>query len=46
MSEIFKAKMKVNFILSKEEAEKDDNKNHPFVQSALELFDGRIIKEG
>ncbi|MFA6350449.1 MAG: DNA polymerase III subunit gamma/tau [Candidatus Omnitrophota bacterium] len=44
-SEILKANLKVNFILAKEESVKNDISFHPVVRSALDMFNGRVIKE-
>lgn len=45
ISDLLNAKLKVNFILSREESRKEDNGSHPFIKSALDMFGGRIIKE-
>jgi DNA polymerase-3 subunit gamma/tau len=45
MSELFNANLRVNFILSEESRQKEDNGNNPFIKSALEMFGGRVIKE-
>jgi len=45
LSELFNAAFRVNFILSEQLMQKEDNGNSPFIKSALEMFDGRVIKE-
>jgi DNA polymerase-3 subunit gamma/tau len=44
-SELFNANFRLNFILSQETKEKQNGENHPFIKSALEMFNGRVIKE-
>ncbi|MBI5145082.1 MAG: DNA polymerase III subunit gamma/tau, partial [Candidatus Omnitrophica bacterium] len=46
VSEIFNTDLRVNFILSQERVEREDAQEHPFVKSALDMFKGRIIREG
>jgi DNA polymerase-3 subunit gamma/tau len=46
ISGLFNADLKVNFILSHETRQKEEGRDHPFVKSALDMFKGRIIKEG
>lgn len=45
LSEVFRASLKINFILSKEtiEAEKDDSQESGFIRSALDAFKAKII---
>jgi len=43
--ELLNTNVRVNFILSAEEKQKDNSENHPFIKSALEMFNGRVIKE-
>lgn len=45
LSQIFNTNIKVNFILSKEPADKEETQDHTFIKSALEMFKGRLIKE-
>lgn len=45
MSELFNANLRVNFILSDESRQKEANGNNPFIKSALDMFQGRVIKE-
>jgi DNA polymerase-3 subunit gamma/tau len=45
ISEALNINLRVSFILSSEAKQKEDNRSHPFVKSALEMFGGRIIKE-
>jgi hypothetical protein len=42
---LFDAALSVNFILSAEGKQREDNKDSPFIKSALEMFNGRIINE-
>jgi hypothetical protein len=44
VSELFKGKVKINFILSQESAIKKEE-DAPFIKSALETFKGRVIRE-
>ena len=46
ISELFNTNFRVNFILSSEGKHKEEGKDNPFIKSALEMFNGRIIKEG
>lgn len=45
LSELFNVNLKVNFILSAQNLQKEDSEKNPFVKSALEMFEGRVIKE-
>ncbi len=45
ISELFNKSLRVNFILSTQARQKEDNEKNPFIKSALEMFGGRIIKE-
>jgi len=45
VSELFKTNLKLNFILTQETKSKDESENNPFIKSALEMFQGRVIKE-
>ena len=45
LSELFNVNLKVNFILSAQNLRKEDSEKNPFVKSALEMFEGRVIKE-
>jgi len=45
ISGLLNANLRVNFILTSEEKRKESSENHPFIKSALEMFDGRVIKE-
>jgi len=45
ISGLFNANVRVNFILSNEGKHKEEDKDNPFIKSALEMFNGRIIKE-
>ncbi|MFA4889509.1 MAG: DNA polymerase III subunit gamma/tau [Candidatus Omnitrophota bacterium] len=44
-SELLQENLRLNFILSQEYKPKDDIKSNPFVRSALDMFDGRVIRE-
>ncbi len=46
ISELFNASLKANFILSQEFKQKEDNQNNPFIKTALDMFGGKVIKEG
>lgn len=43
LCELFNARMKIHFILTKEEMHKDESESNPFLKSALEAFKGRIL---
>ncbi|MDD4980932.1 MAG: DNA polymerase III subunit gamma/tau [Candidatus Omnitrophica bacterium] len=45
LSELLNAGIRVNFILSKEVTQKNGHDADPFLKSALETFNGRVIKE-
>ncbi len=45
LSESLNTDLRVNFILSKESAHKDEHEHSPFIKSALDAFRGRVIKE-
>jgi len=44
-SELLNTNIRVNFILSKEVAEKSSSETSSFIKSALNTFNGRVIKE-
>ncbi len=44
-SELFNTNLRMNFILSQDHKRKDDSENTPFLKSALDMFNGRVIKE-
>jgi DNA polymerase III subunit gamma/tau len=44
--ELLKSNLRVNFILSQEMARTDSALDDPFLKSALEKFNGRVIREG
>ena len=44
-SELLNTNIRVNFILSKEVAQKDSHETNTFLKSALDMFNGRVIKE-
>jgi DNA polymerase-3 subunit gamma/tau len=46
LSELFKVDLRIVLTLSSQRKENEDGKNHPFVKSALEMFNGRVVKEG
>ncbi len=43
--ELFRTSLKVNFVLSQETKAKEESVNNTFVRSALDMFQGRVIKE-
>jgi len=43
--DLFHTDLKVNFILSQESRVKEDSENNSFIRSALDMFQGRVIKE-
>jgi DNA polymerase-3 subunit gamma/tau len=45
ISELMNANIKVNFVLSSQDKQKEDSEDHPFIKSAIEMFGGRIIKK-
>lgn len=45
LGELLNVHIGINFTLSKEIAEKNSRENDPFIKSALETFNGRVIKE-
>lgn len=45
LSDFFSSSLRVNFILSKEEAPKEEMKDDSFIKSVLNTFNGRVIKE-
>jgi len=46
LSELFHTGLKLNFVLSQEEKQQEDALQHPIVQSAMDMFNARVIKEG
>ena len=44
-SELLNTNIRVNFTLSKVVAEKNNNEASSFIKSALDTFNGRVIKE-
>ncbi|HLD82837.1 MAG TPA: DNA polymerase III subunit gamma/tau, partial [Candidatus Omnitrophota bacterium] len=44
-SELLNTNIRVNFTLSKEVAQKNGHEASPFIKSALDTFNGRVIKE-
>jgi len=46
LAELFHAGLKLNFVLSQEEKHPEDSLQHPTVQSAMDMFNARVIKEG
>jgi len=44
-SELFNTNLKINFVLSREEKKTEVTEEYPSVRSALEMFNGRLIKE-
>ena len=43
--ELFNINVRVNFVLSKETLQKEVEENNPLLRSALEAFQGRVIRE-
>ncbi|MBI4708072.1 MAG: DNA polymerase III subunit gamma/tau [Candidatus Omnitrophica bacterium] len=43
--DILKSRLRVNFNLSDEVVQEEEGLNHPFVKSALDMFNGRVVKE-
>jgi DNA polymerase III subunit gamma/tau len=46
LSELFHAGFKLNFVLSQEEKNAEATLQNPVVQSAMDMFNARVIKEG
>ncbi len=46
LSGLCKVNLRVNFILSKEEKLRDDTEISPSVKSALDIFNGKVVREG
>lgn len=46
LAELFHTGLKLNFVLSQEEKNPEDSLHHPIVQSAMDMFNARVIKEG
>jgi len=44
-SQVLNANLKVNFILAKEESIRNEVSHNPKIKSALDMFNGRVIKE-
>jgi len=44
--DLFHTGLKLNFVLSQEEKNTGDSLQHPAVQSAMNMFNARVIKEG
>lgn len=45
VSELVNARVRVNFVLSREEAAKKEGASNPFIKSVLDSFGGRVIAE-
>jgi DNA polymerase III subunit gamma/tau len=45
-SELCNADLRINFILTAEAKQNLDARSNPFIKSALEMFGGRVVKEG
>ncbi|MDD5432511.1 MAG: DNA polymerase III subunit gamma/tau [Candidatus Omnitrophica bacterium] len=43
--DIFSVNLRTDFILSEEQKHKENDENHPFLRSALDLFNGRVINK-
>lgn len=46
ISELVNAGVRVNFELSQETKSSDESENNPAIKSALEMFRGRVVREG
>lgn len=45
LSEILKTSLKINFILTQEKVQLDNHVDNPLIKTALQTFNGRVIKE-
>lgn len=45
-SELCNANLRINFVLTAEAQQNTDARSNPFIKSALEMFGGRVVKEG
>jgi hypothetical protein len=45
LASVLDSGLKINFVLSKEEKISADTEKHPFVRSALDMFNARLINE-
>ncbi|MDD5409295.1 MAG: DNA polymerase III subunit gamma/tau [Candidatus Omnitrophica bacterium] len=45
-SELCNTELRINFILAAQAKQEQDARSNPFVKSALEMFGGRVVKEG
>ncbi|OGX44329.1 MAG: DNA polymerase III, subunit gamma and tau [Omnitrophica WOR_2 bacterium RIFCSPLOWO2_12_FULL_51_8] len=45
VSDLLNVNLRVNFILSEELKQGEDDRNNSFIKTALEMFDGRVIRE-
>jgi len=45
ISQLFNESLRVNFVLSSETKQREDSGSNPFIKSALDMFNGRLIKE-
>jgi DNA polymerase III subunit gamma/tau len=46
VSELCNADLRLNFVLAAQVKQESDARSSPFIKSALEMFGGRIVKEG
>lgn len=46
IADLLSAAVRVHFVLSEALQHKEDSREHPLIKSALEMFGGRVIKEG
>jgi DNA polymerase III subunit gamma/tau len=46
LAELFHSGLKLNFVLSQEEKNTENTLQNPVVQSAMDMFNARVIKEG
>jgi hypothetical protein len=45
IAELLNANLKVNFILSEETRQRNNEEGHAFIKSTLDMFKGRVIRE-
>jgi hypothetical protein len=44
-SDLCNTELRINFILAAQAKQEQDARSNPFIQSALEMFGGRVVKE-
>ena len=45
-SDLCNTELRINFILAAQAKQEQDARSNPFIQTALEMFGGRVVKEG